>query len=125
MTASSALEQAELARELLVSEGLTAADTAHRESIRLQAQRAAETLDRAAATSLDEGDRADAAAAAEALRALTFALEAERLLRDGAHPPTGEQLAQADEARRMATRNLDVALARLEQRVGRPVEGGR
>src|SRR5271165_422044 len=62
--------------------------------------------------------RAGAASAAGALREAMFALESERLLRAGPNPPTGDQLAQADQARRTAFAHLDSSLAGLQARIG-------
>jgi hypothetical protein len=59
-----------------------------------------------------------ATAVATALRGLAFAVEADRLLRHGTSPPTGAQLAQADEARRARGSELSTALARLSTRIG-------
>ncbi len=58
-----------------------------------------------------------ASSLADGLRGLAFAIEADRLLRHGTSAPTGIQLAQADEARRARTVELDAALARLSARV--------
>jgi hypothetical protein len=55
---------------------------------------------------------------AAALRGLAFAVEADRLLRQGTTAPTGTQLAQADEARRARNSELGAALARLSTRIG-------
>ena len=54
---------------------------------------------------------------AEALRGLVFALEADRLLRDGAQAPGPEQLAQADATCRARVSDLDIALSRLDRLV--------
>ena len=52
------------------------------------------------------------------MRGLAFAVEADRLLRQGTSAPTGTQLAEADEARRARNSELNAALARLSTRVG-------
>jgi hypothetical protein len=48
---------------------------------------------------------------------LVFALEADRLLRDGTRAPTPEQLAQADATSRARATELEVGLSKLEQLV--------
>jgi hypothetical protein len=57
-------------------------------------------------------------AVGEGLRGLGFANEAVHLLRQGGRAPTGDELAQADAARRGALARLDEALSVLHRRLG-------
>ena len=74
-------------------------------------EKAAVALERVARSAPDPQAAGMATEAAGALRGLAFAVEADRLLRQGASAPTGVQLAQADEARRARNSELSAALA--------------
>lgn len=113
-----ALSDAQLARESLLSGNALSADAELRGAVSVQAERAAAALDHAASTAPDPQAAATASGAAGALRGLAFAIEADRLLRQGSSAPTGIQLAQADEARRARQAELNTALARLSARIG-------
>jgi hypothetical protein len=113
-----ALSDAQLARESLLSGNALSADAELRGAVSVQAERAAVALDHAASTAPDPQAAATASGAAGALRGLAFAIEADRLLRQGSSAPTGIQLAQADEARRARQAELNTALARLSARIG-------
>lgn len=113
-----ALSDAQLARESLLSGNAVADDAELRGAVSVQAERAAIALDAAGRKAPDPESGALATTAAGSLRGLAFAVEADRLLRHGASAPTGVQLAQADEARRARTTELNTALARLSARIG-------
>lgn len=110
---------ARLARDALLSSNATSDDAELRAAVALQVERAATALE-GAATRAPEPQDADAArTAAASLRGLGFAVEADRLLRHGAGAPTGAELAEADQARRDRTGELDRALQRLSAHVTR------
>jgi len=118
--AAAALEQARLARDLALNAG-SAPDTAERRAaLQRQVDTAAGGLAAAASSAPDDAQRVAASSSAEALRGLIFAFEADRLLRDGVHAPTGEQLAQADQAIQDRRTQLDAALAALDRFVHPP-----
>jgi hypothetical protein len=112
-----ALADAQLARESLLSPSAVSDDPELRGAVSVQAERAAAALEGSVAAAPDQQAGTAATAAAISLRGLAFAVEADRLLRNGAAAPTGVQLAQADEARRARTADLDTALARLSTRL--------
>lgn len=114
---------ARLAREALLSASATSEDPELRGAIEVQVDRAATALERAGATAPEPAPGGAATTAAGALRGLAFAIEADRLLHNGATAPTGVQLAQADEARRARDAELQAALARLESHVAPPAKG--
>jgi hypothetical protein len=113
-----ALSDAQLARDSLLSGNAMSDDPELRGAVTVQAERAAGALDRAASSAPDPQAGSQATSAAAALRGLAFAIEADRLLRQGSSAPTGTQLAEADEARRARTSELGAALVRLSTRVG-------
>jgi hypothetical protein len=86
--------------------------------VEVQVEKAAVALERTVPSAPDPESGALATSAAGGLRGLAFAIEADRLLRHGTSPPSGLQLAQADEARRARTNELNTALARLSTRIG-------
>ena len=112
-----AVSDAQLARDSLLTGNAESEDPEVRGAVGVQVERAAAALDRAAPSAPDEQAGAMASAAAAAVRNLAFAIEADRLLRHGTSPPSGVQLAQADEARRSRGAELHTALARLSARV--------
>jgi hypothetical protein len=111
-SARSAYESAVLARSLLVSQP-TGGD-AQLPKVRAQAEDAARTLDKVAASAPETAGQQATAAAAAGLRGVMFSLEAESLLRSGSTPPTPDQLAEADVARRRRGAELDTALNQLD-----------
>lgn len=111
-SARSAYESAVLARSLLVSQP-TGGD-AQLPKVRAQAEDAARTLDKVAASAPEAAGQQATAAAAAGLRGVMFSLEAEALLRSGSTPPTPDQLAEADVARRRRGAELDTALNQLD-----------
>ncbi len=115
-----ALSDAQLARDSLQSANAMSDDPQLRASVEAQVERASAALERAVPGAPDPEAGSLATNAATALRGLAFAIEADRLLRHGASAPTGTQLAQADEARRARTVELNSALAGLSGRVGSP-----
>ena len=115
-----ALSDARLAREALLSPSAVADDAELRGAVAVQVERAAAALDHAGSTAPDPAAGGSATTAAGALRGLAFAIEADRLLRNGAAAPTGVQLAQADAARRDRDGELQGALARLQSHVTPP-----
>jgi hypothetical protein len=112
-----ALSDAQLARESLVSGTAASDDPEVRGAAAAQVEKAAVALEKAARSAPEAQAASTATAAAGSLRGLAFAVEADRLLRNGSTPPTGLQLAQADEARRARTTELNTALARLSTRI--------
>jgi hypothetical protein len=115
--AAGALDAARLAQNLLPPSGQEIGDVAHWASVQERAAAAAHTLDSLAASAPADDARSAAAAAAASMRGLVFALDSDRLLRDGAQPPTGAQLADADAATRARSSELQQALARLDATV--------
>src|SRR5271157_3560408 len=108
-----AVAAAELARDLVLSQ-TDADDQQRRASVGVQVDEAVAGLERAAATAPDEAGRALTTRAAEGLRGLAFAVEADHLMRSGVEHPTGEQLASADAARRNRAAELATALEQLK-----------
>jgi hypothetical protein len=108
-----AITAAELARDLVL--GQTEADNAQRRaSVTVQVDEAVSALERAAAAAPDPEHAALCTRCAESLRGLAFAVEADHLMRSGGEPPTGEQLAAADAARRNRAAELEGALRDLK-----------
>ena len=108
------LDGARLARELLPASGRDIPDPVRWQVVRDQVEAAAVDLERAAASAPAPDAAGAAGTTADALRNLVFALEADRLLRDGTRPPTPEALAQADATCRARAAELDAGLARLD-----------
>ena len=117
-----ALTDARLAREALLSPSAVADDAELRASVAVQVERASAALEQAGSTAPDPAAGGSATTAAGALRGLAFAIEADRLLRNGAGAPTGVQLAEVDQARRDRDSELQGALARLQAHVTPPTE---
>jgi hypothetical protein len=115
-----ALSDARLAREALLSGSAVADDPELRGAVALQVEKAAVALEHAGSSAPDPAAGGSATTAAGALRGLAFAIEADRLLRNGAGAPTGVQLAEADQARRDRDAELQGALARLQSHVTPP-----
>jgi hypothetical protein len=113
-----ALSDAQLARESLLSGNGASDDPEIRGAVAVQVERAAVALEHAVRGAPDPEAGSLATSAAGALRGLAFAIEADRLLRHGTAAPSGMQLAQADEARRARTAELNSALVRLSTRIG-------
>ncbi len=124
-SARPALSDAQLARASLLSGNAGSDDPEVRSAVQVQVDRAATALERAASGAPDAQAGAAAAAVASGLRGLAFAIEADRLLRHGTSAPSGVQLAEADEARRARTEELNAALSRLSTRVGPGAGRGR
>ena len=114
-----AVTAAELARDLVLSQSVTD-DQQRRASVGVQVDEAVTGLERAAATAPDEASRALSTRAAEGLRGLAFAVEADHLMRSGGEHPTGAQLASADAARRNRSAELAAALAELKASIAPP-----
>jgi hypothetical protein len=121
--AAGALDAARLAQDLLPPTGQEIGDSEHWASVQGRAAAAAQTLDTLAANAPADDARRAAAGAAAAMRGLVFALDSDRLLRDGTQPPTGAQLADADAATRARSSELRQALAGLDAIV-HPVDAG-
>ncbi|HEV3367231.1 MAG TPA: hypothetical protein VG054_07165 [Acidimicrobiales bacterium] len=113
-----ALSDAQLARQSLLSGNAVSDDAPLRGAVEVQVEKAASALEHTVSAAPDPQAAALATSAATALRGLAFAIEADRLLHHGASPPSGLQLAQADEARRARNTELSTALARLSARIG-------
>ena len=118
-TVGPAVAAAELARDLVLSQ-TDADDQQRRASVGVQVDEAVTGLERAATTAPDDAARALAARAAEGLRGLAFAVEADHLMRSGGQHPTGEQLASADAARRNRAAELAAALQQLKAAITPP-----
>ncbi len=114
-----AVAAAELARDLVLSQ-TDADDQQRRASVGVQVDEAVTGLERAAATAPDEASNGLTARAAESLRGLAFAVEADHLMRSGGEHPTGEQLASADAARRNRAAELAAALEQLKAAITPP-----
>ena len=108
-----AITAAELARELVLSQTHDD-DAQHRATVGVQVDDAVDGLERAPSAAPDEAHRALSMRAADSLRGLAFAVEADHLMRSGGQTPTGEQLASADSARRNRSAELNAALADLK-----------
>jgi len=119
-----ALSDAQLARVSLLSGNAESEDPQVRGAVAVQVEKAAVALERTVASAPDPDAGAMATTVAGALRGLAFAIEADRLLRQGTSPPSGLQLAQADDARRARTNELNTALARLSARIS-PAKGSK
>jgi len=115
-----ALSDAQLARDAVLSDTAMAADPNLRAAVEVQVEKAAVALERVARAAPDQQAAGLATEAAGSLRGLAFAVEADRLLHQGASAPTGVQLAEADEARRARNSELSAALSRLSTRIGAP-----
>jgi hypothetical protein len=112
-SAGPAVAAAELARDLVLSQ-TDADDQQRRASVGVQVDEAVTGLERAATTAPDDAGRALATRAADSLRGLAFAVEADHLMRSGGQHPTGDQLASADAARRNRATELRAALEQLK-----------
>lgn len=108
-----AVAAAELARDLVLSQ-TEADDPQRRTGVGVQVDEAVDALERTAVDAPDEQHRALTMRAADGLRGLAFAVEADHLLRSGGQRPTGEQLASADAARRNRAAELEGALQELK-----------
>ena len=115
-SARPALQQAAAAQDLL-SEDRASVDPERREDIRSQIEAAAHALDGLVTSAPDDASRRAASSSAAALRGLMFANEADRILRSREKSPTGDELAQSDEAQHAQVRELDVALEELGQQL--------
>ena len=113
-----AIVDARLARESLLSGNAASDNPELRGSVDTQVDRAARALEHATRYAPNEQARNATDAVAGSLRGLAFAIEADRLLRQGAASPSGMQLAEADEARRSRLSELDTALARISPHLG-------
>jgi hypothetical protein len=120
-----ALDDARLARESLLSANAVSDDAELRTSVELQVDRASRALELAGRGAPDELSQGAATAVAASLRGLAFAVEADRLLRHGAAPPSGAQLAQADDAKRARLADLDTAVSRLAARLATDTSAAR
>ncbi len=114
-----AVTAAELARDLVLSQTATD-DQQRRAGVGEQVDEAVTGLERAAAAAPDEAGRTLSTRAAEGLRGLAFAVEADHLMRSGGEHPTGAQLASADAARRNRSAELTAALAELKASITPP-----
>jgi hypothetical protein len=116
--ARSTLEQGQLSRQLLASDVQTPGDAARHASVRVQVEAAAAALGGLADQAPSEETRLAAVNSADALRGLLFAVEANRLLRDGTQAPTADQLAQADAALRHGNAQVGQAFDTLDGLIG-------
>jgi hypothetical protein len=121
--AESALDSAKLARTLLPAAGQDIPDAAHWQAVHERVEAAAQSLEQSSNRAPTPEGAVAARTAADKLRGLWFALESNRLLREGAPPPTPEQLAQADTVTRARSSELDAALTDLDHVVRPPQTG--
>jgi hypothetical protein len=118
--ARGAVDEAHLAATLLPPTAQDIPDTAHWRSVRDRVEQAGGSLERVSAIAPTE-ETADATRrTASSLRGLFFALDSNRLLRDGAVQPTPEQLLEADSAIRAREGELAGALAHLDRLITPP-----
>lgn len=113
-----ALSDVQLARASLLSDNAVSGDPEVRSAVAVQVERASVALEHTVSSAPDPEAGQMAATTAGSLRGLAFAIEADRLLRHGTAAPSGMQLAEADEARRARSAELDTAMARLSARIG-------
>jgi hypothetical protein len=102
------ITEVQLAKGMLL-DAASAADPGHRASVQLEVGTTVDALERLAAEAPDASARNAAGELSEALRGLSFAVEANRLVRDPSHTPTTEELVQADSSVSDRTRQLDAA----------------
>jgi hypothetical protein len=117
--AGSALRDAELTRDQLEGEARPGEpeDPVRRRTVTDNVNGVSARFDQLAAQAPNDDARARATSVAESLRGYLFALEAEQLLRSAPTPPTPNQLADADTARRSRAADLDRALGALREYV--------
>ena len=122
--AASALRDAELTRDMLAGEAQPGdpENSARLTAVRSSVERVATTFEQLATTAPDDAARRNSIGLASSLRGYLFVLEAEQLLRRAPTPPTAEQLANADAAKRARAAELDAAIGEMRARVG--TEGG-
>jgi hypothetical protein len=108
------LEAAVLVERLLPTSGGDSAPTAHWEAVRTRVTDAARSLERAAAEAPTSETRGAAIGCADALRATAFAVDADRLLREGGRTPTASELADADIAIRQGSAAMHGSLEGLD-----------
>jgi hypothetical protein len=96
----------------------SATDAGHRAAVEREVGTTLGALDRLAAEAPDAPARLAARELSEALRGLSFAVEANRLVRDPSHTPTTEELVQADASVASHTRRLDAAIEQFRLRAG-------
>ena len=109
-----------MSRDLLPAHGRDITDVAQWESVRAGAEHAAADLEAAATNAPGADATAAARTTAQSLVALTFALEAARLMQSAQPTPTAAQLAEADTTAQQRKAELDAALARLDLVIGPP-----
>ena len=80
-----------------------------------EVEQTATAFERLATEAPGDTARGLARTAAEQLRGLMFAIDAEAMLRDGAVPPSSDQLQAADTDRRTRSEQLDQTLRNLEE----------
>jgi hypothetical protein len=110
------LAQATMVRDRLA--GAQQRDPAERAAINEQLESVTSSLTRIANSAPTDEAAAAANVLGENLRGFSFAQEASDLLRSGPVPPSGEQLARADQASRTQLAQLDAALDGLRAQVG-------
>lgn len=106
--------------DLLPTSGGDSATPAHWEAVRTRVSDAAHSLDRDAAEAPTIETRRAATGCADALRAAVFAVDADRLLREGGRSPTASELANADVAIRQGSGAVQAALETLGALVNPP-----
>lgn len=115
--ARASVADAKVARDLLTG-AVGTTDATRLAEVRQQADTTAAALEALGSSAPTDSSGAAATSVAQALRSYGFALEAERLLRDGATPPSAAELEQADATRRGHAQSLDNAIAQLDAIAG-------
>lgn len=118
--ARSTLDSAHLVLGLLPTSGGDSSSAAHWDAVRTRVIDAASSFERVAAKAPTSETRRTAGSCADALRNSAFALDADRLLREGGRSPTASELANADVAIRQGSAAVDGALEALGALVGSP-----
>ena len=111
---SAVVDSARLLSGLLVA-GRLDATPAERQQQAGEVEQTATTLERLAVEAPDDAAGGLARTAAQQLRGLVFAIEAEEMLRGGSVPPSSAQLEAADTDRRTRSEQLERTLGALEQ----------
>ncbi len=106
------LQQAQLARELLIGDKADI-EPERREDEWALIETAAQGLEGLVNSAPDAKSQQVAAKSAAALRGLMFADQADRLLRSREKYPTADELAQVDDAKRLRVQEFDFALEEL------------
>jgi hypothetical protein len=114
------VEAVVLVQRLLPTSGGDSTPAAHWEGVRARVADATRLLERAAADAPTSETRRAATSCADALHAAAFAVDADRLLREGSRTPTGSELAGADTAIQQSSAAVLRSLEGLRAQVNLP-----